>query len=108
MGRASASRTPPPTNPGRTRLKSARRGPCVEHRGADALDISRGGPLLVFRMSPPAGEPLRIEEEVFAAAGLSPGDFRSPHLGKVRGARRPLRVRPADVELAAGVDEHGP
>jgi len=28
-------------------------------------------------------------------------------IGKVKGARRPLRVRPTDTSLAAGVDEHG-
>ena len=43
---------------------------------------------------PDGGEPLRVERAVIAASGLEPGDFRSPHLGKVRGARRPLRVRP--------------
>jgi tRNA pseudouridine13 synthase len=57
---------------------------------------------------PGGGEPLRIEREVFEQAGLQGSDFRSPRLGKVRGARRPLRVKPEAVELAAGVDEHGP
>jgi tRNA pseudouridine13 synthase len=80
----------------------------VEQPRCDAFEISPTGPLLGCRMSQPGGEPGRVEQEVFASAGLSPGDFRSPHLGKVRGARRPLRVRPESVELAAGVDEHGP
>jgi tRNA pseudouridine13 synthase len=80
----------------------------TEQSRADAFEISPTGPLLGFRMTLPAGEPLGIEEAVFSAAGLSPGEFRSPHLGKVRGARRPLRVRPEELELAAGVDEFGP
>jgi tRNA pseudouridine13 synthase len=81
----------------------------AEQPRCDRFEISPTGPLLGYRTDLPAGgEPLRIEQEVIAASGLSPGDFRSPHLGKVRGARRPLRVRPDDVELAAGVDEHGP
>jgi tRNA pseudouridine13 synthase len=80
----------------------------AEQPRAEAFDISPTGPLLGCRMTLPAGEPLRIEQEVFATAGLAPGDFRSPHLGKVRGARRPLRVRPEGVELAAGADEFGP
>jgi tRNA pseudouridine13 synthase len=80
----------------------------AEQPRADAFEISPTGPLLGCRMTPPADEPLRIEQAVFATAGLSPGDFRSPHLGKVKGARRPLRVRPDEVELAAGADEFGP
>ena len=80
----------------------------AEQPRADAFEISPTGPLLGCRMTLPGGEPLQVEEAVFAAAGLSPGDFRSPHLGKVRGARRPLRVRAEEVELAAGVDAFGP
>ena len=81
----------------------------AEQPRCDRFEISPTGPLLGYRTDlPEAGEPLRIEREVIAASGLAPGDFRSPRLGKVRGARRPLRVRPEDVDLAAGVDEHGP
>lgn len=81
----------------------------AEQPRCDRFEISPTGPLLGYRTDlPEGGEPLRIEQEVIAASGLSPRGFRSPHLGKVRGARRPLRVRPEDVELAAGVDAHGP
>jgi tRNA pseudouridine13 synthase len=81
----------------------------VEQPRAGAFEISPTGPLLGSRMSEPSGEPARLEQDVFAAAGLAPNDFRrSPHIGRVRGARRPLRVKPEAVELAAGVDEHGP
>ncbi len=59
-------------------------------------------------MTMPEGEPLKIEEQVFAASGLTPGEFRSEGRHKIRGARRPLRVQPRDVELAGGVDAHGP
>jgi tRNA pseudouridine13 synthase len=79
-----------------------------EQPRCDAFEISPTGPLLGCRMSLPAGKSLEVEQGVFAEAGLSPGDFRSEHLGKVRGARRPLRVKPEDIELAAGADEHGP
>lgn len=79
----------------------------VEQPRCDAFEISPTGPLLGFRMTLPEGEPLRIEQEAFAAAGLSPADFRSPHVGKVKGDRRPVRVRPTDIDLAAGVDEFG-
>jgi tRNA(Glu) U13 pseudouridine synthase TruD len=50
---------------------------------------------------------LRIEQEVFAGVGLAGADFRGQAIGKVKGARRPVRVRPEDVDLAGGVDEHG-
>ena len=83
------------------------RGAADEQPRADAWEISPSGPLFGYRMTLPEGEPLRVEQEAFAAAGLSPQDFRSRSIGKVKGARRPLRVRPADVELAAGVDDHG-
>jgi tRNA pseudouridine13 synthase len=56
----------------------------------------------------PQAEPLRIEEEAFAAHGLSPQDFKRAGSLRVKGDRRPLRVQPTDIDLAAGVDEHGP
>jgi tRNA pseudouridine13 synthase len=79
----------------------------VEQPRCDAFEISPSGPLIGYRMTMPAGEPLRIEQEAFAAAGLEPGDFRGHAIGKVKGARRPLRVRPEDVDLSGGVDDHG-
>lgn len=80
----------------------------AEQPRCEAFEVSPTGPLLGFRMTLPAGEALRVEREAAAEAGLSPEDFRGERAGRVKGARRPLRVRPADVELAAGVDEHGP
>ena len=83
--------------------------PAVDQPRAEAFEISPSGPLLGSRTSLPAGgEPLAIEQAVFAEAGLTAQDFRSRDLGRVKGARRPLRVQPKDVSLAAGVDEHGP
>ena len=58
-------------------------------------------------MSLPAGAPLEIEQSVFAASGLTPEDFRKAGRDGAKGARRPLRVKPTDIELAGGVDEHG-
>jgi tRNA pseudouridine13 synthase len=79
-----------------------------EQARCDAFEISASGPLLGYRTTMPAGgEPLRIENEAMAAHGLSPKDFRSEHVGRVKGARRPLRVQPKDVELAGGVDDYG-
>jgi tRNA pseudouridine13 synthase len=80
----------------------------AEQSRADAFEISPTGPMVGYRMTlPHGGEPLRIEEEVFAAAGLTKQSFRqSGHL-RVKGDRRPLRVQPKETELAGGVDEHG-
>ena len=44
---------------------------------------------------------------MLAASGLTPESFRVAGKHKVKGARRPLRVRPEDVQLEAGVDDHG-
>ena len=79
----------------------------AEQPRCDAFEVSPTGPLIGYRMTMPGGEPLRVEGEAFAAVGLEPGDFRGHAIGKVKGARRPLRVRPEDVDLSAGVDDHG-
>jgi len=79
----------------------------VEQPRCDAFEISPSGPLIGYRTTLPEGEPLRIERDAFAAAGLETTDFRGKDIGKVKGARRPLRVKPQDVRLAGGVDEHG-
>lgn len=79
-----------------------------EQPRADAFEISPTGPLVGYRMTIPHGEPGRIEEEVLAESGLKPADFKQSGKHRVKGARRALRVKPTDIELAGGVDEHGP
>jgi len=59
-------------------------------------------------MTMPSGDQLRIEEEVLAESKLKPADFKQSGKHRVKGARRSLRVRPTDIELSGGVDEHGP
>ncbi len=80
----------------------------LEQPRCDAFEISPTGPLLGYRLSLPQGEPLNIEQAVFAAAGLEAGQFRHVGRDRIKGARRPLRIRPEEVQLAGGVDEHGP
>lgn len=82
--------------------------PAAEQARCAAFEISPTGPLVGYRMSLPQGEPLKIEEAVMAEAQLHPEDFKKEGRDKVKGARRPLRVKPEEVELAGGVDEHGP
>jgi tRNA pseudouridine13 synthase len=79
----------------------------AEQPRCDAFEISPTGPLIGYRVSLPEGEPLRIEQEAFAEYALAPADFRKSGSLRVKGERRPLRVQPTDVDLAAGVDEHG-
>ncbi|MDB5294704.1 MAG: truD [Phycisphaerales bacterium] len=80
----------------------------AEQPRCDAFEVSPSGPLVGYRMTMPAGEALRAEEESFAARGLKPDDFRRTGDLKVKGARRPLRVKPTDCKLEAGVDGFGP
>lgn len=79
----------------------------VEQPRAGQFEISPSGPLIGYRMSMPQGEPLNIEQGILQTAGLKPADFRAAGRLKVSGARRPLRVRPKDIEFSAGVDETG-
>jgi tRNA pseudouridine13 synthase len=80
----------------------------TEQPRAASFEISPTGPLLGYRMTLPSKKALEIEENVFREHQLSPGDFRVEGRLRVKGARRPLRVGPKDIELAAGVDEFGP
>jgi tRNA pseudouridine13 synthase len=80
----------------------------VEQARADRFEISPTGPLIGYRCTLPAGEPLKIEEEVFASHSLKPQDFRQEGKEKVKGARRAMRVQPKDVEMVGGSDQHGP
>lgn len=57
-------------------------------------EISATGPMVGSRMLYPAGEPLRIEEEVFTRCGWSGADIPEPF--RLEGERRPLRVFPAE------------
>ncbi len=79
----------------------------AEQPRCEAFEISPTGPLAGYRMSLPEGEPLLVEQEVFSNANLTPADFRHEGREKVKGARRPLRVQPTDIDLVGGVDDHG-
>lgn len=79
----------------------------VEQPRCDAFEVSPTGPLLGYRMSLPEGMPLEVEQRIFTAAGLTAGEFKHADRERVKGARRPLRVKPEQIELVGGVDEHG-
>jgi tRNA pseudouridine13 synthase len=79
----------------------------VEQARADAWEISPTGPLIGYKMTHPLGAANAIEQEVFAKFNLTPADLRGAEKARARGARRSLRVRPAEVVTEGGVDEHG-
>lgn len=78
-----------------------------EQARADAFEISATGPMIGYRMTLPAGEPLAIEQSVFDRYQLTREDFKRPTHDKAKGDRRPIRVKPTDTNLSAGMDEHG-
>jgi tRNA pseudouridine13 synthase len=79
----------------------------IEQPRCDAFEISPTGPIVGHRMTLPEGEELTLEEKALKSHGLTLGHFRQESRDQSPGARRPLRVQPKDINLAAGVDEHG-
>jgi tRNA pseudouridine13 synthase len=72
----------------------------AEQPRADAFEISPSGPMPGMKLLQGGGRPRRIEEEVFAEAGLGCEAFANLPLGhRAAGARRPLRVPVGDFEL---------
>jgi tRNA pseudouridine13 synthase len=79
----------------------------AEKARAAAWEVSATGPLIGFRVSlcdMAAGE---IEQAILAQHQLTPEMFKVPGYHRVKGARRPLRVKPEDLKFEAGVDEVG-
>jgi tRNA pseudouridine13 synthase len=66
---------------------------------AQAFEISATGPIFGTRVLEPAGAPAEREREALAAHGV-PAPLRPPRGIALRGARRALRVRPAQARLA--------
>jgi tRNA pseudouridine13 synthase len=79
----------------------------VEQPRCEAFEISPTGPLVGYRMTSPQGESLQVEKEAMSSFELKPEDFRQSGKIRIKGARRALRVKPADIEIAGGVDEFG-
>jgi tRNA pseudouridine13 synthase len=69
---------------------------------AAAFEISPSGPLFGTRLLQPRGAPGERERAVLAGHGLPPPDALRPPRGiRLRGARRPLRVRPEEARCEA-------
>jgi tRNA pseudouridine13 synthase len=68
---------------------------------AAAFEISATGPIFGTRMRVPRGEAWQRELRVFERFGVpEPARLRLPRGIRARGTRRPLRVRPVDLEVA--------
>jgi tRNA pseudouridine13 synthase len=74
--------------------------PDVEQPRADAFEISPTGPIFGSRALEPGGAPLERERAALAACGIDPdAPLRPPPGLRLRGGRRPLRVRPEEATL---------
>jgi tRNA pseudouridine13 synthase len=73
---------------------------------ATAFEISATGPIFGTRGRSPKGAVEQLERKVFDAFGL-PADLARlalPRGVRARGSRRPLRVRPSDLEVSTLAD----
>jgi tRNA pseudouridine13 synthase len=80
--------------------------PAAEQERADRFEISPTGPLFGHRMTWPQGLPGAVERRALEESGVTVDAFRSPYL-RVKGARRPLRFRADDPDMALGADARG-
>ncbi len=79
----------------------------VEQPRADEFEISPTGPLFGYRMKLPEGQEREIEDKILSSESLKLEDFRKSGRHKVKGARRPFRVRMKVVEIRKGSDDMG-
>ena len=71
--------------------------PAAEAPRAEAFEISATGPIFGTKVLAPAGAVAERERRVAASLGV-PERLEPPRGVRLRGARRPLRVRPGDAE----------
>ncbi len=76
-------------------------------RRLQALEISPSGPLWGAGMTRPAAGVAEIERQELEAMHLTP-QWSTRIQGRLKGARRPLRVPVATATTEGGADEHGP
>jgi tRNA pseudouridine13 synthase len=79
-----------------------------EQERCAAFEISATGPLFGRRMTEASGAPGEIESGVLADTGLKKDEVYVSGVGKLSGARRPLRVPLKDWSVEAGEDDRGP
>ena len=75
-----------------------------ESARAEAFEISATGPVFGTRMPRPAGAVEAREQRVLREHGIDLAALRAPTGVSLRGGRRPLRVRPEEVDHALAGD----
>lgn len=79
----------------------------AEQARCAAWEISPSAPMVGFRVSMADKAAGEIEQAVLDQFALKPEMFKVAGYHKVKGTRRPLRVKPEDLAVSSGVDEHG-
>jgi tRNA pseudouridine13 synthase len=75
----------------------------AEQSRADAWELTPTGPMPGGKMHPrPTHDAADRETAALTRLGVTTGDFET-----MPGARRPMRIRPSDTRVSAGVDDHG-
>ncbi len=78
-----------------------------EQLRADKFEISPTGPLFGYRMKLPQGKEYEIETRILDAESLNLDDFRKSGHHKVKGARRPFRIKITISDIRKGTDNLG-
>ncbi|MFA5865937.1 MAG: tRNA pseudouridine(13) synthase TruD [Phycisphaerae bacterium] len=79
----------------------------VEQPRADRFEISPTGPIFGYRMTSAGGQEGQMEQEVLTGEKLTLEDFKKPKGHKLKGSRRPFRVRMTNLEIQRGTDDAG-
>jgi tRNA pseudouridine13 synthase len=79
----------------------------IEQPRAEKFEISPTGPLFGYRMIQPEGVEGETESAILREQNITAEDFKKAAGHKVRGSRRPFRVRMTDLEIIEGQDNAG-
>lgn len=79
----------------------------AEQPRADRFEISPSGPIYGYKLLSPAGEELKLEQEILDAEKINLDHFKNTRGVKLRGSRRPFRVQMIHPEISTGTDDAG-
>jgi len=81
--------------------------PAVEQPRADRFEISPTGPIFGYRMMMPEGLEGEIEREILEREKITLQGLKHAPGHKLKGGRRPFRVRMTNLEVQTGRDNYG-
>jgi tRNA pseudouridine13 synthase len=81
--------------------------PAAEQPRADRFEISPSGPIYGYKLLMPAGEELKIEQEILDNEKITLDSFRNAKGIKLRGSRRAFRVQMLNQHVDSGRDDAG-